>query len=100
MSRDFKAAVVFSFALGLGALLGTLSAPSPARADALLLPAGSPAIPVGATARHPHDPNKKNAGDACKSSDECQLHHTCTKVGDKSVCQAPPPDRLPPGAVT
>ena len=48
----------------------------------------------------PHDPKKKNAGDVCKSADECQAHHTCEKVGDKQVCKAPPPRRLPPGAVT
>jgi hypothetical protein len=100
MSRHFKAAMAFAFSLGLGVVLGAASAPSPAHADALLLPPGSPAIPVGAAIQPPHDPNKKSAGDACKTSDECQKHHTCTKVGDKSVCQAPPPARLPPGAVT
>ena len=47
-----------------------------------------------------YDPKKKKPGDACKSSDECQKHHTCAKVGDKNVCQAPPRPPLPPGVVT
>jgi hypothetical protein len=48
----------------------------------------------------PIDPKKKMPGDACKSSDECQNHHTCAKVGDRNICQAPPLARFPPGAVT
>lgn len=37
----------------------------------------------------PHDPKKKNAGEECKSSDECQRHHSCEKAGEKKVCTAP-----------
>lgn len=100
MLRSVKAGLVFSSALLVGTLLG--AAPHSSRASAevtqgVTVPA---AQSRGATAQPPHDPNKKNAGEACKSSDECQKHHTCAKVGDKSVCQAPPPPRLPPGAVT
>src|SRR5262249_18551636 len=98
MFRVLKTAAVFSSALLFGAFLGATSSVS--RADALLsLPAPSMHT-VGAAAQPPHDPNKKNVGDPCKSSDECQKHHTCAKVGDKNVCQAPPAPRLPPGAVT
>jgi hypothetical protein len=86
MLRSLKAAVLFSGALFIGASLGAGLAVPSARA--------------GATAQPPHDPNKKNAGEPCKSSDECQKHHSCAKVGDKNICQAPPPPRLPPGAVT
>lgn len=46
------------------------------------------------------DPKKKKAGEECKSSDECQSHHSCTKTGDKGVCTAPPRQKIPPGAVT
>ena len=55
---------------------------------------------AGATAPEVIDPKKKLPGDPCKSSDECQLHHSCEKVGDKNVCKAPPPPSIPPGAVT
>ncbi|MCW7469580.1 hypothetical protein [Leptospira kanakyensis] len=48
----------------------------------------------------PIDPNKKKVGEECKSSDECQKHHECTNNGEKNVCTAPPPPKLPPGAVT
>lgn len=48
----------------------------------------------------PPDPKKKNPGDECKTSDECQRHHTCKKKGEKNVCTAPEPHKLPPGVVT
>ena len=85
MLRSLKAAMLFSGALLIGAALGATSSVPPASAS---------------EAAMPHDPNKKNAGDPCKSSDECQKHHTCAKVGDQNVCKAPPRPRLPPGAVT
>lgn len=37
----------------------------------------------------PNDPKKKKAGEECKSSSECQHHHSCEKAGDKRVCTAP-----------
>lgn len=46
------------------------------------------------------DPKKKKAGEECKTSDECQRHHSCKKDGDKGVCTAPPRHKIPPGAVT
>lgn len=48
----------------------------------------------------PYDPNKKKPGEECKSSDECQNHHECKSDGEKNVCTAPPPRKLPPGVVT
>lgn len=48
----------------------------------------------------PPDPKKKKAGEDCKSSDECQRHHSCQKSGEKGVCTAPPRSKIPPGAVT
>lgn len=48
----------------------------------------------------PPDPKKKKAGEECKTSDECQRHHSCKKDGDKGVCTAPPRHKIPPGAVT
>lgn len=42
-----------------------------------------------------HDPKKKKAGESCKSSDECQKHHSCDKIGAKSVCTAPEPLNIP-----
>lgn len=48
----------------------------------------------------PPDPKKKKAGEECVSSDECQRHHGCKKKGEKSVCTAPEPHKLPPGVVT
>ena len=48
----------------------------------------------------PDDPRKKKAGEECQSADECQVHHSCTKSGDKNVCTAPPRRKLPPGVVT
>lgn len=100
MFHSLKAAVVFSSALFFGAFLGSASSISPAHADTLQsLP--SPSLqPVKQGPPPPHDPTKKNAGEACKSSDECQKHHTCAKVDDQMVCKAPPRRQLPPGAVT
>lgn len=43
----------------------------------------------------PNDPKKKKAGEECKSSDECQRHHSCEQAGDKSVCVAPKLSDLP-----
>lgn len=97
MLRSLKAALIFSSALVAGSFLGA-TAVSPVHADALA-PAGAAAHPVS-EAYVPLDPNKKKPGEECKSSDECQKHHTCTKSGDKSVCVAPPRPKLPPGAVT
>jgi len=48
----------------------------------------------------PHDPNKKKAGEECKTSDECQKHHECVKTEEKGICTAPPRPKLPPNAVT
>lgn len=48
----------------------------------------------------PFDPNKKKPGEECKSSDECQKHHECASNGEKNVCTAPSPKKLPPGVVT
>jgi hypothetical protein len=48
----------------------------------------------------PLDPKKKKPGEECKSSDECQRHHACKKIAEKSVCTAPPRPKLPYGAVT
>ncbi len=48
----------------------------------------------------PFDPKKKKPGEECKSSDECQRHHSCNKEGYKNVCVAPPRPKLPPGVVT
>ena len=102
MLRSVKAGLIFSCALLAGAVLGAAPQASRASADVTQGVTGPAANSLGATARPPHDPNKKNEGEPCKSSDECQKHHTCAKTqdGDKSVCKAPPPPRLPPGAVT
>lgn len=89
---------VLVVALPLAALLlGGLSQVAPASAGELSQPAPHQ---VKQAPPPPHDPNKKNDGDACKAADECQPHHSCEKVGDQQVCKAPPPRRLPPGAVT
>lgn len=45
-------------------------------------------------------PEEENPGEPCKSSDESRPHHSSVKVVDKNACQAPPPPRLPPGAVS
>ena len=100
MFRALKVAMVLTGALCLGAFLDKMSSASPAHADGLLTLPSPNMQPAGATAQPPHDPNRKKAGEPCTSSDECQRHHSCAKVGDKNVCQAPPPPRLPPGAVT
>jgi hypothetical protein len=100
MRRSVKAVTAFSFALLLGAPLGVTSSVSPARADARLELPDSNMRAVSEQPEPAPDPNRKKAGEACKSSDECQKHHTCAKVDGKNVCQAPPRPRLPPGAVT
>ena len=97
MIRSLKAAAVFSGALMVGTFLGATANFSRAYADAA---PGASAPVAKSEAQMPNDPKKKQAGEACKSNDECQKHHTCAKAGDKSVCQAPPRMRLPPGAVT
>lgn len=61
--------------------------------------AGS-AAKMASEAYEPFDPKKKKPGEECKTSDECQRHHSCNKEGDKNVCVAPPPRKLPPGVVT
>lgn len=100
MPRTLHVALAFTSALLLGTWLG--AAPRTAQADVATLGpgAGQIATPVSEPPPPPHDPKKKKEGEACKSSSECQVHHTCTKVGDSSVCKAPPPRQLPPGAVT
>lgn len=100
MFRSFTAATVFSGALMIGVFLGATSHAAPMCEDGI----SGMSIPSVQEAKEapppPDDPNKKKAGEACKSSSECQKHHTCTQVGDQSVCQPPPRHRLPPGAVT
>lgn len=91
MIRSLKIAALFSGTLMLGVLLG--GAPQVARVHASVVSDPTATLPRGEAAQAPIDPKKKMPGDACKSSDECQKHHTCTKVGDKNVCQAPP---MPP----
>jgi hypothetical protein len=100
MLRSLIAASAFSGALMLGLFLGATSHASPMDADAISGVTGPSARRGSEAPPPPLDPNKKKPGDPCKSSDECQKHHTCAKVGDQSVCQAPPRPRLPPGAVT
>ncbi len=95
MFRRLTTATMFSAALMIGALIGTASHMSLAHADMAREPAQAKS-----EARPPHDPKKKNDGEACKNASECQPHSSCVKVGDKSVCQAPPRPQLPPGAVT
>jgi hypothetical protein len=57
---------------------------------------------MASEAYEPFDPKKKKPGEECKTSDECQRHHSCSKEKDseKNVCVAPPPRKLPPGVVT
>lgn len=104
MLRYVSAAIAFSGALMLGAFLGASSPVMSAHADTLQGVTGPTAHSVSEQPPPPHDPKKKNEGDECKSSSECQKHHSCAKVGDKaddkSVCKAPPRRVLPPGAVT
>lgn len=99
MFRSLKAAAICSGALMFGIFLGATSSPSRAHADespSAEAPSRKSELPPP-----PTDPKKKMPGDACKSSDECQRHHSCVKVdATSSVCQAPPRHRLPPGAVT
>lgn len=99
MLSSLKVALVFSGALLMSAFLGSTASISPAHADAVL-GSGAAAHPASELAPPPPDPNKKKEGEPCQSSTECQKHHTCTKVGKQSVCQAPPRPSLPPGAVT
>lgn len=98
MSRKVHFLAGWSAALFVGALFGA-AATSPAWAD-VLPAAGEAPYSAGAQYRPPPDPTKKKEGEPCQSAAECQPHHQCNKVGDKQVCQAPPPPRLPPGAVT
>lgn len=100
MLRSLRAVATFSGALALGIFLGSASHASPVHADAIANLGGPPAQAGSEAAPPPPDPNKKKEGEPCKSSDECQKHHTCAKEGDHSVCKAPPRPRLPPGAVT
>jgi hypothetical protein len=58
------------------------------------------AMDMASEVYEPEDPKKKKAGEDCKSSDECQKHHACTKSGEKNLCIAPPRPKLPPGVVT
>lgn len=97
MPRPIHAALVLPGALLIGLICGAGSPLPRAFADA---GPASGAARRASQAQQPVDPNKKMPGEACKSSDECQRHHSCEKVGDKSVCKAPPPPKLPPGAVT
>ncbi len=96
MRQSLNRVSVFSVALLAGVLLGASSQRATAQESAV----AELAPQAVSEMRPPHDPKKKNAGDVCKSADECQAHHTCEKVGDQQVCKAPPPRRLPPGAVT
>ena len=67
---------------------------------AVVSPAAAKMKAASEVAPPPHDPKKKKAGEECQSADECQVHHTCTKSGEKNVCTAPPRRTLPPGVVT
>lgn len=99
MPRSLHLACGFSFALFLGGFLGAATGTAQAARDldpSTLSPGGKDAEAVK---QPPPDPNRKKAGEPCKSSDECQRHHSCEKVGDQTRCQAPP-SKLPPGAVT
>lgn len=100
MLRSLKAFTIFSGALMFGLFLGATSHASPVPGSEAPGIAGASAKRASEAPPPPLDPNKKKPGEPCKSSDECQKHHTCTKAGDASVCQAPPRPRLPPGAVT
>ncbi len=99
MPRPLHAALAFASALLLGSVVGVSSRSARAQGDIDLSPLAPAGQQAGARKEPPPDPSRKRAGDTCKSSDECQKHHSCVKVGDQSVCQAPP-SRLPPGAVT
>jgi hypothetical protein len=97
MIRSLNAAAVFLGALLIGVFLGATSQP---RAYADAVPGEVAPVAKSESPPPPPDPKKKMPGDVCKSSDECQKHHSCVKVGDKSVCQAPPRPHMAPGAVT
>lgn len=99
MLSSLKIALVVSGALLLGTLGGLTAAVSPAHAEAAL-GSGAAVSPVSEPAPLPLDPKKKKEGEPCKSSSECQRHHSCAKVGDQSVCRAPQRPSLPPGAAT
>lgn len=73
-------------------LAGVILAVNGAFADA--------SVKMASEAYEPFDPKKKKPGEECKTSDECQRHHSCSKDGDKNVCVAPPRRKLPPGVVT
>lgn len=97
MLRSLNAVLLFAGALCVGTVLG--SSVNVASAD--VLGAIDATAQTASQVKEPApDPKKKNPGDPCKSSDECQSHHSCNKVGDKNVCVAPPRRELPPGAVT
>lgn len=99
MSRSLHIALCFSGALFFGSFLGAVtgSAHAAVAVDPSTLTPG--AQDAHAVKQPPPDPTRKKAGEACKSDDECQRHHSCVKIGERNVCQAPP-SRLPPGAVT
>lgn len=98
MHRSMKTAALLSAALVAGVLCGTWSSSVSAKPEAP--PAGKASADLRSEAAPAYDPSKKKPGETCKESTECQPHHHCIKVGDKSVCQAPPRPQLPPGAVT
>ena len=97
MSRSIHTILACAGALALGVWLG--SSPSSASAQSKAQAAIAASGESGATQvkEPPPDPKRKRAGDACKTDDECQRHHSCVKTGDKGVCTAP---QLPPGTVT
>lgn len=98
--KTAKTAAPFSAALLVVTLLGARSHAPRAYADAYQGVAGPAAKRASQVKEPAPDPTKKQAGEPCKSSSECQPHHSCAKVGDKHVCKAPPRPQLPPGAVT
>ncbi len=57
--------------------------------------AGAPIQAADALMEPAPDTKKKKAGAECKTSDECQRHHTCSKAGEKNVCTAPPRVEIP-----
>lgn len=99
MLSSLKVALVFSGAILLGAFCGSSASVASAHADAALK-SDSAVYPASEAAPPPPDPKKKKEGEPCEKSSECQRHHSCVKVGDQSVCQAPRRPSLPPGAVT
>ena len=99
MLRSIKAVFLFSGALMAGTWLGATAYAPRAHADEVRSADAAP-MRSASEMQVPNDPKRKQAGEPCKSSDECQRHHTCAKVDGKDVCKAPPPRRLPPGAVT